>query len=119
MLRRLTALIVLLAVAASFGEAVAGVARDGLVHQDQLAVAASSAEAAVAGAHDYTGQPQPDRSDDRGEHAPDHCTHQHGTPLVAPRVLLAAVLPSFFETFQEPISWRDRYTEPLFHPPQA
>ena len=116
MLRRLIALIVLLAVTVSTAETVYGVARDSSLHQDGVAAVVSVAAAAAV--HDHA-DPPTDGPEKRRSSSHDHCTHQHGTPLVAPRFIFAVVSPSLYRSFPEPTPWAERGPEPLFHPPQA
>lgn len=117
MFRRLIASLAFLAITLSSGEAVIGELRDGEVHHESLAEAAT---------HDHG--PNGEREHEHGSpHGPkhrhgtssDHCTHQHGEQLSGMEVLLVAGPPEAFVSFFEPSLLSDRTTEPFLRPPRA
>lgn len=119
MFRRLTALLVLLTVTYSSAEAVVGVLRDGAVHHESMAEAASHAP--LAGAeHSHDGvDGSSQHTDHEHGNSSDHCTHQHGTPLTAPPIVFAAAVGSRFVSVPDSLPWPDRFAEPSHQPPRA
>lgn len=114
MIRRLIALVVLLASTAAAAEAVVGVMRDRAVHHEHTTVAqAASSQTAPA--------PSPDRQrEDRHDHdtGSDHCTHVHGVALIP---ALKLFMPGLERTidFTEPPSRRAVLSEVIPEPPRA
>lgn len=84
-LRRLLALLLLLATTVSSAEVVVGELRDGELHHESP-LAALVHGVSSGGDHGHEGGGSPFHSHD-AEHrhgtGADHCTHQHGTPLAS------------------------------------
>ena len=120
MFRRLVALLMLCSITYSSAEAVIGVLRDGKVHHETMAEAAS--HTLLTGAEHGHDAADPSKSPNQEhEHgtSSDHCTHQHWTPLMAPQAELTALAEARFDPPVKWPSWTDRSTEPSLHPPQA
>ena len=104
-------------------ETVLGVLRDGEVHHESAAAAATHA-LQTQGEHGHEdGRPAGPEHEHGPQHehgtAADHCTHQHGN-LTAPQAPALQVLAvSIPQPFLEPFLWLDRFSEPSFRPPQA
>lgn len=124
-MRRALSVLILLVFYASLFEVGVGLARDGAVHHESSAVAASHATRGPdrQGEHGHeTGDESPDT-----EHGPnhqhgtssDHCTHAHGSALtVATASAPTPVeLPGFPPATVPTPS--DRSSVPLWHPPRA
>ncbi len=115
--RRLVALLMLLAVAFSLGETVTGQLRDGEVHHESNAEASAHALAAH-GEHGHE-----DGSSHGPEHqhgtAADHCTHQHGTLISPASPALTTSAADATAAFRETSAWLDRHVDPSFRPPRA
>lgn len=116
-LHRLAALLMLLTITFSSAETVVGLLRDGAVHHESSAEAATHALMAQ-GEHGHEDGAQHGPNHEHGTPA-DHCTHQHG-PVFSPRspvfVVLSHTVPV---VFLEPSLWLDHLDEPSFRPPQA
>lgn len=107
----------LLTVTFSDAETVMGLLRDGSIHHESTASAATHASFS-GGEHGHEDGLPHGTEHQHGTPA-DHCTHQHG-PLFTPRPLGLAILSyTLPESFLEPSLWLDRFSEPSFRPPQA
>ena len=107
----------LLAITFSSAETVMGLLRDGSVHHETMASAASHS-VLTGGEHGHEDGVPHGTEHQHGTPA-DHCTHQHGT-FFTPRPLgLGMLVYSLPEAFLEPPFWLDRFSEPSFRPPQA
>lgn len=120
-LRRLIALVVLLAVAASGLESVVGMLRDGEVHHESLA-AATVHKVASDGAHRHDDRQIPAERDggERHDHntAADHCTHQHSAATV-PVIAFALPADTSSDILDDPLLSSEGHTTHLPHPPRA
>lgn len=124
-LRRLVALVMLLALTASALESVLGVLRDGEVHHESRAAAAVH-DFHASGDHGHedrsaSGHPDGSHPHGPGHHhgtAADHCTHHHGTPLPASVAfhLIGRTLP--LPSFESQVR-TDGLSTSLFRPPRA
>lgn len=120
-MRRLLALTLLILTTASSLEAVVGVMRDGEVHHEDSAVAATHAQA-VSGDHGHedASASTDQRHDGDHEHgtSTDHCTHVHSLALLS-----SSPLPPPVEvtenSFLESASPRETVSAGFAHPPRA
>lgn len=120
MLRRLTSLLMLLTLTYSSAESVVGVLRDGDVHHESMARAATHAmTSASEHVHASSEEGAPDDSQHEHGTGADHCTHQHGAPLIAPTISFVAFAVLQHTPPSEPVTLIDRVTDPLKPPPQA
>lgn len=121
-LKSLVALVLLTSFAASSLEAVTGLMRDGAVHHETTAAAATHA-AGATGEHGHEsveeGPEQDHGPDHRHGTGSDHCTHTHGSALTASPLQLT------WTTFAGPTAQpslpapTDHQVRPLLHPPRA
>lgn len=120
-MRRPLALALLILTSAASVEAVVGVTRDGEVHHESPAVAATHAQR-PSGDHGHEdGAPSGEHSHDEGhEHgtSTDHCTHVHSVALLTspPPALAAEVAEISFTTSASP---RETVSAGFAPPPRA
>lgn len=115
MLRRLVAMLMLLAVTFSSMETVIGELRDGLIHHESALQAATHAQ---GGEHGH---------EDGAVHGPehqhgtssDHCTHQHGEAFDSTGQLVMTDLADTGFSFPESSLVIDRLGDSFFRPPRA
>ena len=120
MVRRLIALLLLLATAGSALETVAGELRDGAVHHETgLAAAQHSALAGGEHGHEH-GDPAGHQHGGGHEHgtSTDHCTHQHGSAMPSEFALDTPSLTVPHYDSETPVT-SDRSAATLIPPPRA
>jgi hypothetical protein len=128
MLRRTTALVLMLVTVASTLEVGAGLAMEGALHHESAARAVAHAEASAGPDEDHghedaqakTDEGRDDSRDSRHGHGTglDHCTHVHGMAVPAHPDLTPST--SFVHAEQsEPTYHTTRVSTDLFHPPRA
>lgn len=116
-LHRLAALLMLLTVTFSYGETVIGVLRDGTVHHESTAAAATHALFAQ-GEHGHEDGSSHGSDHEHGTPA-DHCTHHHGTVLHPRSPGVVTFSHASTQVFLEPRAWLDHADKPTLRPPQA
>lgn len=122
MLRRSIALLTLLLLVGSIAEPALGQLRDGVVHHESTASAASHADGAPSEHGHEDGSPlghQHGREHQHGTSA-DHCTHLHGLALVASNLSLSlfAQSPDRASVARYASSPSGHFLD-LFHPPRV
>ena len=120
-MRRLLALTLLILVTVSSTEAVLGVVRDGEVHHENNAVAATHAQQSSGDhGHEDAGETGEHRHDEGHKHgtAGDHCTHTHSLALLtstaSPLLIESAELPTTDSLLPHEV-----VSEGFAHPPRA
>ena len=114
-LRRFVGTALLILAPAFAVEPVYGVVRDGAVHHESAATAATHRD---AGPQDRHGHEDPVPTHQHGTPA-DHCTHVHGVAFIGAAVALSFGARLSPEYPEDPAPYRGPSSLDAFHPPRA
>jgi len=115
LLRRFVGIALLTLTPAAAAESVLGVLRDGVVHHESAAAAATHRDAGPQSGH---GHDDSAPSHQHGTPA-DHCTHVHGLAVIISAVPLLFGAPLSAQYEGDPLIHRGRSSLGAFHPPRA
>lgn len=120
-IRRLVAVLALVATSNSATESVLGALRDGAVHHESGAAAAIHRAARADGRHGHEDlAPRPDHQQTH-QHgtAADHCTHQHGTAMIVTIASASGSAPTLGSPQASALSVVTLIAFEVFNPPKA